>query len=221
MGALLLTLVAFPSCCHQPTLLDFEAFDAAYLERLRTGNPATERHFVGYFGELIRIKLRARSLPRSQIEDVRQETFLRVFRVLREENGLREPSRLGAFVSSVCNNVLLEHYRVRRPASGEEAAEEVERVMVEERGPEAELISAESREQVKQVLRELPSHASALLHAVLIEERDKDEVCREVGVSRDYLRVLIHRAKRQFRAVLEQGEAKAGGAPGAPGSKER
>jgi RNA polymerase sigma-70 factor (ECF subfamily) len=219
MGALLLTLEA-SSSFHRPTPLDFEAFDAAYLERLRTGNPATERHFVGYFGELIRIKLRARSLPRAQVEDIRQETFLRVFRILREGEGLREPGRLGAFVSSVCNNVLLEHYRVRKPASGEEAAQEVERVMVDDRGPEAELLSAESRAQVMRVLRELPAHSGALLHAVLLEERDKDEVCREVGVSRDYLRVLIHRAKRQFRAVLEQGEAETGGAVRAPGSKE-
>jgi RNA polymerase sigma-70 factor (ECF subfamily) len=201
--------------------LDFQAFDAAYLERLRTGDTATERHFVDYFGELIRIKLRARSLPRTQVEDIRQETFLRVFRVIREDNGLRDPARLGAFVSSVCNNVMLEHFRVRRPVAGEEAAAEVERLMVDERGPEAEMISAERRAQVKDVLRELPSHASALLHAVLLEERDKDEVCQEVGVSRDYLRVLIHRAKRQFRAVLEQGEAEAGRAGGAPGSKER
>lgn len=220
MGALLLTVEAFPSF-SRPTPLDFQAFDAAYLERLRTGDTATERHFVDYFGELIRIKLRARSLPRTQVEDIRQETFLRVFRVIREDNGLRDPARLGAFVSSVCNNVMLEHFRVRRPVAGEEAAAEVERLMVDERGPEAEMISAERRAQVKDVLRELPSHASALLHAVLLEERDKDEVCQEVGVSRDYLRVLIHRAKRQFRAVLEQGEAEAGRAGGAPGSKER
>jgi len=29
-----------------------------------------------------------------------------------------------------------------------------------------------------------------LLHEVFLEERDKDEVCRDFGVERDYLRVL-------------------------------
>jgi hypothetical protein len=33
------------------------AFDAAYLERLRAGDPATERHFAEYFGALVRLKL--------------------------------------------------------------------------------------------------------------------------------------------------------------------
>jgi RNA polymerase sigma-70 factor (ECF subfamily) len=35
---------------------------------------------------------------------------------------------------------------------------------------------------------------------VLLEERDKDEICAEFGVSREYLRVLVHRAKQSFKA---------------------
>ena len=38
-----------------------------------------------------------------------------------------------------------------------------------------------------------------LLKAVFLEQRDRDEVCREFGVDREYLRVLLHRAKREFK----------------------
>jgi RNA polymerase sigma-70 factor (ECF subfamily) len=38
-----------------------------------------------------------------------------------------------------------------------------------------------------------------LLTAIFLDERDKDEVCREFGVDRDYLRVLVYRAKSHFR----------------------
>jgi RNA polymerase sigma-70 factor (ECF subfamily) len=38
------------------------------------------------------------------------------------------------------------------------------------------------------------------LKAVFFDERDRDEVCREFGVDRDYLRVLLHRAKQEFKA---------------------
>ena len=41
---------------------------------------------------------------------MRQETFTRVFAALRAGK-IRQPDRLGAFVNSMCNNVLLEHYR--------------------------------------------------------------------------------------------------------------
>jgi hypothetical protein len=40
-----------------------------------------------------------------------------------------------------------------------------------------------------------------LLRAVLLEQKDKDAVCRAIGVDRDYLRVLLHRAKDKFRSL--------------------
>src|SRR5271168_995554 len=91
--------------------LQFETFDATYIENLCAGDHGTEEHFVGYFTELLHLKLRSRLRSPHAIEDVRQETFARVLRVLRKDGALRQPSRLGAFVNTVCNNVLLEHYR--------------------------------------------------------------------------------------------------------------
>src|SRR5215469_12457782 len=87
------------------------AFDDVYLERLRSGDFRTEQHFVSYFSQLIHLKLRSRLHSPEAIEDLRQEIFVRVFATLRGKEGLRQPDRLGAFVNSVCNNVLLEHYR--------------------------------------------------------------------------------------------------------------
>jgi RNA polymerase sigma-70 factor (ECF subfamily) len=43
-----------------------------------------------------------------------------------------------------------------------------------------------------------------LLRRVFLEEEDKDQVCREFQIDRNYLRVLLHRARLRFRAVLTQ-----------------
>src|SRR5580698_5275894 len=86
------------------------AFTREYVERLREGDPSTELHFVAYFDQLLRIKLRSRMLASETVEDLRQETYIRVFGKLRED-GIRQPERLGAFVNSTCNNVLMEFYR--------------------------------------------------------------------------------------------------------------
>src|SRR5262250_3442791 len=91
-------------------LLQFQAFDESYVERLQAGDFRTQEHFVAYFSELIQLKLRSRLNSPQAIEDVRQETFTRVFAALRDGK-IRQPDRLGAFVNSMCNNVLLEHYR--------------------------------------------------------------------------------------------------------------
>jgi RNA polymerase sigma-70 factor (ECF subfamily) len=54
---------------------------------------------------------------------------------------------------------------------------------------------------VRQVLEKLPERDQIILRAVFLEEREKDDVCREIGVTRDYIRVLLHRAKQSFREV--------------------
>src|SRR5262249_54753949 len=92
-------------------IVELYQFDEEDFQRLRRGDATTESHFVTYFAKLLRIKLRARYLPPDTVEDLQQETFVRVFRALRTGPDLRKPDRIGAYVNSVCNNVLQEHYR--------------------------------------------------------------------------------------------------------------
>jgi DNA-directed RNA polymerase specialized sigma24 family protein len=91
--------------------MQFQDFDSSYMDRLRSGDFSTQQHFVAYFGELIRLKVGKRLRSIAAIEDVRQETLTRVLRLLAEQR-IHQPERLGAFVNSVCNNVLHEHHRL-------------------------------------------------------------------------------------------------------------
>jgi RNA polymerase sigma-70 factor (ECF subfamily) len=181
-------------------VLQLQAFDADYLEALRAGEPRTQEHFVCYFTELLQLKLRSRLRSPQAIEDVRQETFARVLATIRKKDGLRQPERLGPFVNTVCNNVLLEHYR---QASRSDSLDEEGAPELPARGGSV-LDAVESKQmeaQVREVLGGLPEHDRSLLKAVFLDERDRDEVCREFGVDRDYLRVLLHRAKHVFKAA--------------------
>jgi RNA polymerase sigma-70 factor (ECF subfamily) len=54
-------------------------------------------------------------------------------------------------------------------------------------------------EKVREILLDLPARDRALLKAVFLDERDREEVCGKFGVDRDYLRVLLHRAKQEFK----------------------
>lgn len=179
--------------------MQFFAFDAAYLERLRSGDARTEEHFVRYFGELIQLKLRSRLSSREAIEDVRQETFVRVLVLVRSANGLREPDRLGAFVNSVCNHVLLEHYRSKNKTESF-LDSDAEATLVNHDPSALSLLETKDAQRiVHQILKEMTDRDRRLLQSVLLEERDKDEVCNEFGITRDYLRVLVHRAKQSFK----------------------
>jgi len=177
--------------------LGFFAFDASYVEKLRAGDAHIEGHFVNYFSELIRLKLRSRLNSKEAMEDVRQETFMRVLTLLRGEGGLRQPDRLGSFVNSVCNHVLFEHYRSQKRTEAT-----IDEATIAGREPSAlSLLEAKDTERVvRQILNQLPERDRHLLQSVLLEERNKDEVCVEFGITREYLRVLLHRAKLSFKS---------------------
>ncbi len=81
-----------------------------------------------------------------------------------------------------------------------------ERFIAREPDALSRIITDDTRRVVRQVLEKLPARDQAILKAVFLEEREKDDLCREIGVTRDYIRVLLHRAKQSFREVyMERG----------------
>lgn len=176
------------------------AFDLPYLERLRCGDVLTQEHFADYFSRFIRLKLGRRLRSQPVIEDVRQETFVRVWVALRKDKGIRQPERFGAFVNSVCNNVLREHNRP--PLVGAQSEDGIADTLTDNALGVVDILAARQlRQQVDRVLAELPVLYSDLIRKFFWEERDRDELCRDFGVSRQYLRVLLHRATRRFRKL--------------------
>lgn len=173
------------------------SFDRDYVERLQHRDPETERHFVDYFGKLLRIKLHSRLRNTQMVEDLTQETFLRVLNAIRRKDGIQSPEALGGYVNSVCNNLLFELNRCRSRA---------EFITFEQFDPpdqsvsaESTLVTEESKELVRRVLEELPSKDRDLLRMVFYEDIDRGAICRNFRISPEYLRVLVHRAKARFR----------------------
>lgn len=180
-------------------------FTDDYVQRLREGDPWTEQHFVRYFHDLLLIKLRSRLRSLEAIDDVRQEVFVRVLRTLRAPDGLRDGRKLGAFVNAVCNNVLLETYRAgKRVDQLDEAryAEVPDRAVAVDQA----LVTGETRARVRRVIERLQPRDARILRALFLEDRDKDDICRSFGVDRNYLRVLLHRAKEKFRGEYRGAE---------------
>ncbi len=180
--------------------MHFHTFDRFYLERLRAADRQTEEHFVAYFTRFLRLKLSKRLRCKSAIEDIRQETFSRLWTVLRSEDGIRRPEALGAFVNSTCNNVLREHFRtvLKEAPGGDDAAANVPDGAIDAVDAAA---CRQTQSKVGRVLDELPRKYRELIRKAFLEECDRNELCLDFGVDRKYLRVLLHRAKRQFKSL--------------------
>lgn len=170
------------------------------MQRLAEGDSATGEHFAAYFSNVLVLKLRVRLRSAELIEDITQETLLRVLSLLRRPGGIKRPERFGAFVSGVCENVTRE---LRRIDEHDESWEE--NSLNEPADPamdlDAGLTSAEAKAVVRRVFADLAEKERRLLQAVYLDEIPKDEACHRFETNPSNLRVLLCRARKQFRDV--------------------
>ena len=104
-------------------------------------------------------------------------------KALRQPGGIQSPGGFGAFVNSVCNNVLFEMYRSHsRTTPLEEEAGDA----LPDPAMDAETAAGldEDRAHVRSVMGSLPDKERQLLQWLFFDECDKDEVCRRLDIDR-------------------------------------
>jgi len=174
--------------------MELFTFDDDYVRRLREGDRETEEHFYSYFRDLLHAKLRRKLRSTDAIEDVRQEVFRRTLERLDQ---LKDGRKLGPFVNTTCNHVLQEYYRQESRAVSLEDQPDV----ADTSDLDTAYDTVRNSARVRKVLSTLDKRDSDILRAVFLEEGDKEQICKRYGVDRDYLRVLLHRAKAIFRTA--------------------
>jgi RNA polymerase sigma-70 factor (ECF subfamily) len=175
--------------------MDFFTFDDEYVRRLREGDRWTTEHFFRYFGELIRIKLGVRHRPRVELDDVSQETLRRVHETLKR-GAVVDGQRFGSYVNSICNNVISEFNR------RDHHDESLDFDVPSGDDSFADFVTEETKRRIDHALAELEKESprdAAILRAVYLEERGRDEICAQWKIDRSYLRVLVFRALEKFR----------------------
>jgi RNA polymerase sigma factor (sigma-70 family) len=148
----------------------------------------------------LRLKLRYKVLYHvghgcADVDDLVQETLARFFRA-EQRQLIRNPDELGAFLNGVCRNVILEYRRrIRREPPMDPDAPVVDAGS----RPEAEIF--EMRDAIDNGLQELAERDRAILRSLYLEGREKEEICKEWGMSDAQFRVVLFRAKERFRRV--------------------
>jgi len=139
---------------------------------------------------------------RADAEDMAQDALQRVAKAL-DENRLREPGALPAFVYQtavhVCQQSLRKRYRERRALQGYANASH------EENGvPHAltDLIDDERRRVVRLALQSLALDDRELLEQLYTRDADPEQLAGRLGISSGALRVRKHRALQRLSAAL-------------------
>jgi len=191
--------------CSSPRRVNY-LFDEAYLCALKARDAEAEATLISHFSRPVQVKLRARLRSPELVQDASQETFLRVLTYFRSGKTLESPGSLPGFVYVTCHNVALELLRAH--TRQDQYPERLQEPAAAGLDPERQMVTEERKVLVQRLLAELSEKDRKLIKRVFLDEEDKDAVCREFDVNRNYLRVLLHRARVRFKAVVSRDSAK-------------
>jgi RNA polymerase sigma-70 factor (ECF subfamily) len=148
--------------------------------------------------ERLRLKLRYKVLYHvghgcADVDDLVQESLVRFVRAEQRQQ-IRNTEEFGAFLNGVCRNVILEYRRRVRREPGLDNDAPIPDTGIR---PEAEVL--EMRNAIDSGLAELAERDRAVLRALYLDGREKDEICKEWNMSDAQFRVVLFRAKERFR----------------------
>jgi RNA polymerase sigma-70 factor (ECF subfamily) len=164
-------------------------FDEASLERLRLKLRYKVLYHVGY--------------GCADVDDLVQETLTRFIRAGQKNQIRNNTEEFGAFVNGVCRNVILEY---RRRVRREPLADPDIPIKDTAVRPDADVF--EMRQAIEQGLAELAERDRMVLRSLYLEGKEKEDICREWGMTDAQFRVVLFRARDRFR------KAYPGDAPG-------
>ena len=135
----------------------------------------------------------ARRLPPALIDDAVQQTFVQAWLALRAGAQVRE---LGAWLSAIARNAGVDTLRAARLDH-----DVLPETLAGDGDPGDELERRRALRATLAGLAALPERQRAALVAVALDDRDHDEVARDLGLSDNALRQLLFRARTRLRAA--------------------
>jgi RNA polymerase sigma-70 factor (ECF subfamily) len=150
--------------------------------------------------ERLRLKLRYKVLYHvghncPDVDDLIQESLIRFIRAEQRQT-IRNTEEIGPFLNGVCRNVILEY---RRRVKREPILDPEMPIRDEGVRPEADVL--EMRDSIDNGLAELAERDRMVLRALYLEGKEKEEICKEWGMTDSQFRVVLFRAKERFRRV--------------------
>jgi RNA polymerase sigma-70 factor (ECF subfamily) len=135
-----------------------------------------------------------------------QETLVRFLRAEQRQT-IRNTEELGAYLNGVCRNVILEY---RRRVRREPLADPDTPIPDGGIRPEADVL--ELRDSIDNGLKELAERDRMILRSLYLEGKDKENICKEWGMSDAQFRVVLFRAKERFRRAYNAEMKRSGAA---------
>lgn len=137
---------------------------------------------------------------RTDVEDLLQETYLRLLKAVKSFRG---ESRFRTFLYRVCANVALSHLRWRRRRP-EDSMDEVPEQVSHAAGPEDEAFRRQAQRLVEEALEGLTAKKRIVFVYHELCGMGPEEIAEVVGSSPNTVRSRLHHARLEFHEAMQQ-----------------
>jgi len=170
------------------------------VSRIAAGDRRAEQEFVRSYERGVRALVRRHCRPNDPIvDDLAQDVLARVLERLRA-GAIREASALPAYVQATIVYTTSAEYRSRRNTESAATIEDMPALD----NPVERLGSEQLAGLLRKLLAQLPvARDREILVRFYLEEQDKDEVCRGLGIDASHFHRVVFRARERFRALLD------------------
>lgn len=162
---------------------------------------AAQKGCTASFNELVRRNseslyrfLYLRTGSASDAEDIVQETFLKAYQNL---GRYKNQSRFSTWLFTIASRLAVSHYRKKRPC-----ITEIPEPVSTRPTPDQQAQNKESRLRLWSLARQLPEKQYMALELHYAANLPVSEIAQVIGVNRIYIKVLLHRARKNLKAKL-------------------
>lgn len=177
---------------------------ARIVQGILEGDAGAETELVERYSRGLRFLLIRKSGDEERARDLLQETFLIAFSKLREKP-LDQPERLAGYLKGIAANVARSGRRKRNREPLPMEAEAVAAIPDEDVRAFQSISSQQTKAAVRELLDGMPVERDReVLRRFYIDDQDKPEICRSLGLDSLHFNRVLHRARGRFRKILEE-----------------
>ena len=132
-------------------------------------------------------------------EELMQETFVRAYN---NRNNLRDDTKLAAWIFGIARNTALNALRSRRVAADKLADADHDEIAGTEPSPDELLLSKELDSVIGKALRSLSEDKRLVFTLKVLQQKSYEEIVEITGHSIAKLKIDLHRAKAEMRAIV-------------------
>lgn len=174
--------------------------DQVLLLKIRHGDPqAFAELYDVYVDQLFRFvsyRVREKELAQDLVADL----FLKVWQGLTQPEAATQVENAQAYLYQIARNLIADHYRANQETLPLEQALEVQDKTP---GPAEQTQQQLSLEQIEQGLRRLSPEWQEIVVLAYVEGLPPRDIAPIIGKSNAATRVMLHRALKELRQVLE------------------